>query len=140
MSEDSSPDHDDADASRTKYTVNARMQHAAEADLPVLTDHAHEKWDERMPSDSVSAETALENAARLTDLASHGHWRSSGQSSELPDAVWVYRGIIDQRAYTAAFVEHSGAITTVLRASKMTHRPMAAYVRTAARSRVNHHE
>lgn len=135
MSEESS-----SRASGTKYTVDARMRHAAEADLPVLTDHAHEKWDERMPSEAVSAETALEASARLTDLASHGHWRSAGQNSELPEAVWVYRGIIDRSAYTAVFIEHSGAITTVLRASEMTHRPMAAYVRTAARSRVNHHE
>jgi len=135
MSEESS-----SRASGTKYTVSARMRHAAEADLPVLTDHAHDKWDERVPSEAVSAEAALEAATRLTDLASHGHWRAAGRDQRLPDAVWVYRGILDQRAYTAAFVEHSGAITTILRASEMTHRPMAAYVRTAARSRVNHHE
>lgn len=126
--------------STTKYSINARLRHAAEADLPVISDHAHDMWDERMPSDAVSAETALELATRLTDLATHGHWRAAGQDQRLPDAVWVYRGIIDQRAYTAAFLENSGSITTVLRASEMTHRPMAAYVRKAARSRVNHHE
>lgn len=124
----------------TKYSVNARLAHAEETDLPVLTDHAHDKWDDRMPAEAVSAETALEEADRLTDLATHGHWRAAGEDQRIPEAVWVYRGILDQRAYTAAFIERGGAITTVLRASEMAHRPMAAYVRTAARNRVHHHE
>lgn len=122
----------------------APLDHAEETGLPVLSGHAHDMWDGRMPAEAVAAETALAEATRLTEIAEHGHWRKAGKTATLPDAIWVYRGVIDAgdeaRAYTAAFVEENDTITTTLRASTMTHRPMAAYLRVAARLEGGHHE
>lgn len=117
--------------------TNDRLEHAEQTGLPVVSTHAYRKWSERMPDAATDPETALENAHGLQEICLHGHWQ---RDPDPPDTVWVYRGILDERAYTAALIERSGCITTVLRASKMAHKPMAAYLRTAARCRGGYHE
>lgn len=119
------------DPRHSKYGLTPRLDHAEDEDLPVLSGHAHDQWDERMPADAVSAETALERAYPDRDIVMHGHWAQEG---EPPDAIWLYRGQVESgRAYTAAFIERSGGVTTVLRPSLMQHRPMAVYLREKAR-------
>ena len=117
--------------------LGARLTHAVQADCPVISQHAHAMWDHRMPCDAVAPETALEHAHGLQDVTTHGHWE---RDPDPPDVVWVYRGLADGRAYTAALIERNGCITTALRASEMSHRPMAAYLREAARQRGGHYE
>ena len=57
----------------TKST-SARLAHAEETGLPVVSNHAHNQWDERMPDAAIAPETALEHAHGLQGITTHGHW------------------------------------------------------------------
>lgn len=130
MSDDNSERH-------TKYGADPRLRHAETADLPLLSGHAHDQWDRRMPGEAISAEAALERASRREEIARHPHWLGEDQTDDPPVAVWLYRAVtVSGRVYTAVFLEEEsprGVISTVLRPARMSHEPMAAYLHAAAR-------
>lgn len=124
--------------SRSKYgRIGSRLQHAADHDVPFISDHAHDRWDERMPADAVAPETALEHGTRETDIIHLPHYEQHEEGP--PDALWLFYETTRTASekYYAVLIERHGAITTAFRMAGIRYPPLKAYLRTVANMEVD---
>lgn len=96
-----------------------------------LTDHARDRWDERMPEDARDAAWALLHATRDDEIVALDEFQTP--DGQRPDRLWLYRGRTrSDELYGAVLLDVGGSIVTVLRIADVGHGPLRSYLLEAA--------
>ena len=97
---------------------------------PALSDHAIQRWDERMPHEARAPEWVLDRAITTDFVCRHPHFRER----ETPaDGVLLYRGeTTDGHEYGVIAIVVDGAVVTVYRMRSVFDPPLRRYLRSLA--------
>jgi len=86
----------------SKYTTSGSESWHLQGDRPRLSDHALERYDERMPAGAVAPETAWEHGQDVPE--SILSWFTSSDKYQPPERVRVYGDRADGEWYVAVLI------------------------------------
>lgn len=107
----------------TKYGVSPRSRWVMQGN-PRMTDHAADRWDERMPPHSVAPETAFEQALDVSEIREN----VKSFSGDVPDETHYFYEPATEGSYSALFLVSEGVIKTVYSPEEVRHGPTRAYL------------
>jgi len=111
-------------ASKQYRQAVREIDRAARDGRPLLSTHAVERYDRRVPADAVAPERALREAVPDEGIVHHP-WFDRADKPTL-DRVHVY---IDDQTGGVVFLEVEDCIVTTWAIADCKHRPVAAYLR-----------